>query len=112
MMDPPRPEVKPAVKKCLAAGIRPVMITGDSPETALAIAQSVGIARAADEAVTGAQLDAMTDAQLAAACKTARVFARVSPAHKAAHCARLQAGGQYHGHDGRRRERRARRKGG
>ena len=58
------------------------MITGDSPETALAVAQSVGIARAADTAVTGAQLDAMTDAQLAAACKTARVFARVSPAHK------------------------------
>ena len=82
MMDPPRPEVRPAVKKCLAAGIRPVMITGDSPETALAIAQSVGIVRAADAAVTGAQLDAMTDAQLAGACKTARVFARVSPAHK------------------------------
>ena len=82
MMDPPRPEVRPAVKKCLAAGIRPVMITGDSPETARAIAQSVGIARAADAAVTGAQLDAMTDAQLAGACKTARVFARVSPAHK------------------------------
>jgi len=82
MMDPPRPEVRPAVKKCLAAGIRPVMITGDSPETALAIAQSVGIACAADAAVTGAQLDAMTDAQLAGACKTARVFARVSPAHK------------------------------
>ena len=74
MMDPPRPEVRPAVKKCLAAGIRPVMITGDSPETALAIAQSVGIARAADAAVT--------DAQLAGVCKTARVFARVSPAHK------------------------------
>ncbi|MEG1068610.1 MAG: cation-translocating P-type ATPase [Ruthenibacterium sp.] len=94
MLDPPRPEVKPAVRKCRAAGIRPVMITGDHKDTALAIARAVGIARAGDKAVDGAALDAMTDAQLAAVCMQTAVYARVSPAHKLRIVKAYKAAGQ------------------
>ncbi|MEG1176544.1 MAG: cation-translocating P-type ATPase [Ruthenibacterium sp.] len=94
MQDPPRPEVEPAVRRCRAAGIQPVMITGDSRDTALAVARSVGIARAGDKALDGTELDAMTDAQLAAVCMQTSVYARVSPAHKLRIVRAYKAAGQ------------------
>lgn len=78
--DPPRPEAKQAVKECLDAGIRPVMITGDQPVTASAIAGRLGIDNA--KVVTGAQLDNIPDEKLTETVKSCSVFARVSPAHK------------------------------
>ena len=65
MIDPPRPEAAAAVSTCRKAGIKPVMITGDHVITASAIARELGILESGDKAITGAQLDAMTDAQLA-----------------------------------------------
>ena len=82
MIDPPRPEVREAVRKCRAAGIRPVMITGDARATALAVARETGIAAAGDGSLDGAQLDAMTDDELARVCMRTSVYARVSPEHK------------------------------
>ena len=83
MTDPPRPEAERAVKKCAAAGIRTVMITGDHKLTACAVAREVGILDdRKGRAYTGAELDAMTDVQLDAALDDAAVFARVTPAHK------------------------------
>jgi Ca2+-transporting ATPase len=93
MIDPPRPEVRAAVATCRAAGIRPVMITGDHPLTASYIARDLGIA-ADDAVVTGAQLNGMTDAELAQAAATTSVFARVSPEHKLKIVAALQGQGQ------------------
>jgi Ca2+-transporting ATPase len=81
IIDPPRPEVRDAVAKCTTAGIRTVMITGDHPLTARAIAKDLGITRD-DGVVTGTQLDQMSDSDLLAAVKTTAVFARVSPEHK------------------------------
>ena len=94
MMDPPRPEVKPAVRRCRAAGIKPVMITGDAPETAAAIARSVGISRAGDQVLTGADLDRMDDAVLRRECMRTSVYARVSPAHKLRIVRAYKAAGQ------------------
>jgi Ca2+-transporting ATPase len=82
LIDPPREEVKTAVTKCRAAGIRPVMITGDHPATARAIAFELGIATSADRIVTGNELDGMSDLELANAVKQIPVYARVSAAHK------------------------------
>ncbi|HEY8346928.1 MAG TPA: cation-translocating P-type ATPase [Symbiobacteriaceae bacterium] len=82
MIDPPRPEVKRAVQAATRAGIRTVMITGDHPATALAVARELGIAGPDSSALTGAQLDRMNDTQLEEAVRTTRVFARVSPQHK------------------------------
>jgi Ca2+-transporting ATPase len=82
MIDPPREEAKEAVQKCHDAGIRPVMITGDHPATALAIARELRIAGDKDHAVTGTQLDAMSDDQLAAQVDRIPVYARVSAEHK------------------------------
>ncbi len=82
MMDPPRPEVRAAVRKCRAAGIKPVMITGDAPQTALAVARSVEIAHASDRVVTGAELENMSDDELRRICMKTPVYARVSPEHK------------------------------
>jgi len=82
MIDPPRDEAREAVARCRSAGIRPVMITGDHPATALAIARELGMADAAGRAVTGAELDALSDGQLAADVHTIDVYARVSAAHK------------------------------
>lgn len=79
MHDPPRPEVLPAIKLCRLAGIRVIMITGDHALTALAIAEEIGLPHARGEVVAGAQIDAMTDAELWEAVKHANVFARVSP---------------------------------
>ncbi len=82
MMDPPRPEAVGAVRKCRRAGIRTVMITGDHAKTAAAVAKELGILRPGGSVVTGAELDSMSDAQLARSVRDAAVFARVSPAHK------------------------------
>jgi Ca2+-transporting ATPase len=82
MIDPPRDEVKAAVQRCNDAGIQPVMITGDHPDTALAIARELHIAGAADLAVSGQQLDAMTDEQLLERVTSISVYARVSAEHK------------------------------
>lgn len=82
MVDPPRPEVKEAVHLCRQAGIRPVMITGDHVLTAEAIGKELGIYQKGDCAVTGAELDKMSDKELETAAETCTVFARVAPEHK------------------------------
>ena len=94
MLDPPRPEVRPAVQRCREAGIKPVMITGDYKETALAIARDVGIARAGDGVLSGTELDALSDSELAARCMRVSVYARVSPAHKLRIVRAYKAAGQ------------------
>lgn len=81
MLDPPRPEVKKAVETCLAAGIRPVMITGDHPLTAKRIAQDLGIADN-DNIMTGIELSKVSLSELENIVEDISVFARVSPEHK------------------------------
>jgi Ca2+-transporting ATPase len=82
MIDPPRDEARDAVQKCQLAGIRPVMITGDHPETALAIAQELHIADATSRVMSGQELDAISDEQLAEQAEAVAVYARVSAEHK------------------------------
>ena len=82
IIDPPRPEVKEAVAKCKSAGIRPVMITGDHPLTALHIAKELGIAQAGDRVVTGVELNNLPDGALDGLVQQVPVYARVSPEHK------------------------------
>ncbi len=82
MIDPPRPECKVAVATCRRAGIKPVMITGDHVVTASAIARELGILEEGDDAITGAQLDAMTEEELDARVENISVYARVSPENK------------------------------
>ena len=82
MIDPPRPEAKAAVATCRKAGIKPVMITGDHVVTASAIAKELGIMEQGDLAITGAQLDAMTDSELDDQVQNISVYARVSPENK------------------------------
>lgn len=82
MIDPPRPEAKAAVETCRRAGIKPVMITGDHVVTASAIAKELGIMQEADRAITGAELDAMTDEELDKQIESIAVYARVSPENK------------------------------
>ena len=81
MIDPPRPEVKDAVANCKAAGIRPVMITGDHPLTARHIAQQIGISDKG-RFITGQELDHISPSELEEKIKDISVFARVSPEHK------------------------------
>ena len=82
MIDPPRLEVKQAVAECYAAGIRPVMITGDHKLTAVAIAKELDIFRDGDQAITGVDLDAMSQETLEKNIERYAVYARVSPEHK------------------------------
>ncbi|MFE4106128.1 cation-translocating P-type ATPase, partial [Almyronema epifaneia] len=82
MLDAPRPEVLPAVMACRQAGIRPVMITGDHPLTALAIAEKLGISQPGDTLLSGRDLNHYTPADLAKAVNHVSVYARVAPEHK------------------------------
>lgn len=82
MMDPPRIESAQAVKRCIEAGIRPVMITGDHKVTASAIARRIGILREGDQACEGSELDALSDEELKDFVEKVSVYARVSPEHK------------------------------
>ena len=82
MIDPPRPEAKQAVATCRQAGIKPVMITGDHVVTASAIAREIGILKEGDKAITGMQLDSMTDSELDNEVESISVYARVSPENK------------------------------
>ena len=82
MIDPVRPEVKDAIVQCSSAGIRPVMITGDHKDTAVAIAKELGIITDASQAITGAELDGISDEELGEAVKKYGVYARVQPEHK------------------------------
>jgi len=94
MMDPPREEVPSAIELCRKAGIRPVMITGDHKDTAVAVAREVGIIRDGDRvAVTGMELSNMSDEELAEVVDEVSVYARVSPEHKVRIAQALRANG-------------------
>jgi len=82
MIDPARPEVHDAVARCNTAGIRPVMITGDHKTTALAIAREIGIYKDGDVAITGAELEKLTDEEFTETVSKYSVYARVAPEHK------------------------------
>jgi len=92
MIDPARPEAAEAVRTCRAAGIRPLMITGDHPRTALAVARSLGIGKD-DTVATGAELSRMSPGEIAAVVRRTDVYARVSPGDKLAIVSALQADG-------------------
>lgn len=81
-IDPPREEAGDAVLKCKLAGIKPIMITGDHQNTALAIAKSLNICSTSDQVMTGAEIEEISDLELEGRIKKIRVFARVSPNHK------------------------------
>lgn len=93
IIDPPRPEVKDAVAQARSAGIRPVMITGDHPLTALHIARELGITDEKGRSMTGAELNQISDEQLREDVEQIAVFARVSPEHKLRIVKALQARG-------------------
>ena len=82
MIDPVRPEVKPAIDECRSAGIRPIMITGDHKDTAVAIATELGIITDASQAITGAELNDISDEEFETAVEKYSVYARVQPEHK------------------------------
>ena len=94
LIDPPRPEARAAVAECVAAGIAPVMITGDHPATALAISRALGVAGDQDSVITGRDLERLGDMELAARLAHARVFARADPAQKIRIVEALQARGE------------------
>lgn len=94
MIDPPRLEVKDAVAKCISAGIKTVMITGDHKITASAIAKELGILQEGDEAVTGSELEKMSDEELKERVRKISVYARVSPEHKVRIVKAWQANGE------------------
>jgi Ca2+-transporting ATPase len=93
MYDPPRPEAKTAIAACHAAGIRVVMITGDHPETARAIAREIGISKATDLAVAGVELDKFSDEELRRRAPKIAVYARVTAEHKLRIVRALKANG-------------------
>ncbi len=82
MIDPVRPDVKPVIGHCRMAGIKPIMITGDHKDTAVAIAMQLEIITSPKQAITGADLDEIADAELAATIENYGVYARVQPEHK------------------------------
>lgn len=94
MIDPPRMEVKDAVKKCVSAGIKTVMITGDHKITATAIAKELGILKDEKEAITGSELEKMSDEELKNEVRNISVYARVSPEHKVRIVKAWQANGE------------------
>ncbi len=94
MIDPPRQEAKRAVEKCKSAGIKTVMITGDHKITAIAIAKQLGILENESEAITGAELEEMSDEDLTKNVRQYSVYARVSPEHKVRIVKAWQANGE------------------
>ena len=94
MIDPPREEARTAVAKCQSAGIRPVIITGDHPATALAVAQELNIASDADRKITGLELDTLSEEDLLGRVENLAVYARVSPEHKLRVVRALKENGQ------------------
>jgi len=94
MIDPPREEAKKAVEKCKSAGIKTVMITGDHKVTAVAIAKKLGILENEDEALTGTELEKMSDEDLTKNVRKYSVYARVSPEHKVRIVKAWQANGE------------------
>ena len=94
MIDPPREEVKAAVATCRAAGIKPVMITGDHLITAVAIAEALDIRQPGDEVMTGRELEEISDMELEKKVSNIAVYARVSPEHKVRIVKALQASGK------------------
>jgi Ca2+-transporting ATPase len=95
LIDPPRPEARDAVAECRGAGITPVMITGDHPGTAMAIATRLGIVEDGAEVMTGSQLQQLTDEAFSQRVKAVRVYARVSPEQKIRIVRALQAHGEF-----------------
>lgn len=95
LLDPPRPEVIESIRACRSAGIHPVMITGDHPETARAIALATGIALPGDEHITGPELLRITDKELQDRVEHISVYARVSPEQKLRIVKALQAKGHF-----------------
>ncbi len=95
MIDPPREEVKASIKECRTAGIKPVMITGDHPATARAIAEQVGIWKAGDLVLTGAELAKLSDKAFANQVEHVSVYARVAPEQKLRIVQALQRKGHY-----------------
>ena len=93
MIDPARPEAKPAVSKFKEAGITTVMITGDHKDTAFAIAKDLGIVETIDQCMLGSEVDKLSETELCEACKKTRVFARVSPENKVQIVKAFQANG-------------------
>jgi Ca2+-transporting ATPase len=94
MIDPPRPEARASVVEARRAGIKPIMITGDHPVTAAAIAVELGIAEQGAKAIVGAQLQTMDDEQLREAVRNVSVYARVAPEHKLRIVQALHANGE------------------
>ena len=94
MIDPPRPEVPPALQTAVRAGIRTIMITGDYPNTARAIAESIGLLRPGHQVLTGPEINDLNDETLQQQIQYTDVFARVSPEHKLRIVEALRAGGE------------------
>jgi len=94
MIDPARKEVKPAMAEATVAGIRTIMITGDYPNTAKAIAQEIGLLRKGHQVLTGADINNLTDEEMIKAVEVTDVFARVSPEHKMRIVDALRANGE------------------
>jgi Ca2+-transporting ATPase len=93
-VDPPRPEAREAMLACQEAGIRPILITGDHPQTACAIAQQVGMTET-EEVVTGPQLDSLSEQDFTATAKRVSIFARTTPEHKLRLVQALQQDGEH-----------------
>ena len=95
MLDAPREEVKQAVANCLKSGIRPIMITGDHPLTAMAIATKLNIANTGDRAITGQEIAKMSPEELEQSVRQVKVYARVAPEHKLSIVRALQKQGEF-----------------
>ncbi len=92
LADPPRPEARSSIEACRAAGVRPIMVTGDHPLTAQAIAAQIGLA--GDRVVTGSELDGLSDPQLQETVREVSIYARTTPEHKLRIVKALHAGGE------------------